>query len=516
MENPLKPLINKVIYSKTYAKVRKTLDDLKKRFSERIIGIALANTAIVAFQLIYLRLRFVYVNSQVPFWYTRLWGDYQLADKMWLYAIPAASLLAVVIGMLLTLPVRRYYIRYGIYLIGIFTISANLILTFSMLRIIYSASTPFDPLINPLYLDLLVPGFIAFLTIRFILPRFINFAKERDIVTSPEIHSHPGMLLSEPSARGGGFIYGIVFLILAVIFIGVPSRLAAFYLALFLISLLGMVDDYQNTHAESKLRFMENPFIRLGLLFLLVSIVSFSGIRIFSISSPFGTGTLLFDSEVLSTIFTTIWIVWLLNVLSWSNGIDGQYAGIVGIVSFLIVLLALRFDPLKVEDMRVAVLAAISVGLSLGFVKYTWHPSKILWGFGAMSAGLVLAVLSILINSKIITSIIIILIPFMDAFVTVLRRILQGKNPLKGDRGHLHHILLNRGWSIRRIALFYWATTAFFGGLGYLTAERLTIQMGFILLGLGAFIIVMLNLRLKKDIIAPEDSLEESLPKTDS
>ena len=189
----------------------------------------------------------------------------------------------------------------------------------------------------------------------------------------------------------------------------------------------------------------------------------------------------------------------MLNVLSWSNGIDGQYAGIVGVASFIILLLALRFDPLESVHKRVALLAAISVGTSFGFVKYTWHPSKVLWGFGAVGAGLVLSVLSILVNAKIITSIIIILIPFLDALITAVRRILQGKNPLKGDRGHLHHILMRRGWSVRKIAIFYWVTAALFGLFGYLTADKNTLQLGLILTGVVAFILVLLNLRLKEE-----------------
>ncbi len=509
MKDFLVDLVNKVRYSKTSVKLKKTLQDLKKRFSDRIVGILIANSALIFFQIIYLRLRFAFVNSQVPFWYTRIWGDYQLADKSWLYLIPVISFLIMLVGLLFSIPIRRYYVRYGLNLITIFTLSSNALLTYSLLRIIFKASTPFDPLIEPLYLDLIIPFAVAFFAMHFTLPRFVKYAQDKDIVTSPDLHSHPGMLLAEPSARGGGFLYGMAFLLLAAVFVGFPSNLAAFYISLFLLSVLGILDDYQNTHPESKLKLLENPYVRLGLLFLVVSVISALGTKIFSISSPFG-GILTFNSQLVSAVITTFWIVWVLNVLSWSNGIDGQYAGIVGIASFLLVLLALRFDPLKLEDQRVAVLAAISAGLSLGFIKYTWYPSKILWGFGAMSAGLVLAVLSILINSKIITSIVIILIPFLDALVTVVRRIIQKKNPLKGDRGHLHHVLLNKGWGIRRIALFYWITTAFFGGFGYLTAERLTLQMGLILVGVAAFVIVLLNLQFRKDTIAPEDALKET------
>lgn len=508
MANILAKIISNPTYPRLRNKLNGTIKDLRKRFSDQLLYTFGVNAFIVIFQIIYLRLRFEYLNNQVPLWYTKLWGDYQLADKNYLYLIPLISAFITVLGLTFAIPARRYFFRYALNVINIFTIMANTLLTASLLRIIFRASIPFEPLINPTYLELTITGLVAFLLVNFVLPRFINYAKEKDIVTSPVLHDHPGMLLSQPSTRGGGFIYGMAFLILAIFFEGFPTDFLPFYLALFLISILGFLDDIQNTRPESKLKFLENPFVRLFFMFLMVSIVSVLGQRIFYVSSPSG-GLLFFDSPVLSAIVTTIWIVWVLNVLSWSNGIDGQYAGIVGIASVLIALLALRFQPLQLEHTRVATLAAISAGLSFGFIKFTWHPSKILWGFGAISAGLVLSVLSIMVNSKIITSIIIILIPFLDALVTVVRRLLQKKNPLKGDRGHLHHILLNRGWSIRRIAVFYWLTTAVFGGIGYLTSEFLTLQIGFILLGVVAFFIVLLNVKLSRDIIAPEKPLHE-------
>ncbi len=492
----IKSIKSSTNYSKFSSKLSSTIADLNKRFSDSIFSIFLVNALLVIFQVFYLNLRFEYVNDLVPFWYTRTWGDIQFGQKQFLYFLPVISAFITLVGLGLMIPLKRYFVRHSISLVGYITISANLLLSYSLLRIIFLASKPFEPFINPLYLDLIIPALVAFIGVSFILPRFINYAHDKDLVTSPSLHDHPGMLLAEPSARGGGFIYGIMFLIMAGIYVGFPPYLLAFYLALFLISILGIIDDYQNTHPETKLRLFENPFIRLGALFLIVSLVSLLGTRIFAVSSPLG-GVFSISSDLLSALLTTVWVVWVLNVLSWSNGIDGQYAGIVGIASFLLILLALRFVPLELVDKRVAILAAISVGLSLGFVKYTWYPSKIMWGFGAMSAGLVLSTLSILISSKIITSAIIILIPFLDAFVTVLRRIFEKKNPLKGDRGHLHHILLNRGWSIRKIAIFYWLTTAFFGTLGYLTADKFTVQIGLSLAGVVMFVIIILNISFK-------------------
>ena len=471
-----------------------TLLDLRSRFSQKIYSIAVINTLIVLFQVVYLVIRFKYINAFVPFWYTQTWGDVQLAQKSFLYIIPAISMLITLSGLFFIIPLKRYYVRYGIDVVLFFTLLGNSILTYSLLRIIFNASIPFPPLVDPVHLELIVPGLVAFFAMYYLIPHFIAYADENDLMTNPTIHSHPGMLLVEAAARGGGVVYAVLFLIIAVFFIGFPRNLIPFYVSLGLLAILSFIDDYQNTHPESKLRFMENPYLRLTALFLIVSIVSSFSIKIFAVTSPLG-GIFTFNSYFISLFFTIVWIVWVINVLSWSNGIDGQYGGIVGIASLLIVFLALRFEQLEPIHETVALLGAVSAGLSFGLTKYTWHPSKIMWGFGAMCAGLVLSVLSILINSKILTSVVIILIPFLDASVIFVRRILQGKNPLKGDRGHLHHMLLNRGWSIRKIAVFYWITTALFGLLGLFTADTFTVQVGLILVGVVAFGLTILNLK---------------------
>lgn len=476
-----------------------TLLDIRTRLFQKIYSLAGVNFLIILFQIFYLLLRIKYVNNFVPFWYTALWGDAQLAQKNYLFFIPVISFLITLTGLFFIIPLKRYYVRYGLGIVSFFTVLSNILLTFSLIRIIFIASTPFPPLIEPLYLELIVPGIVAFLSMYYLLPFFISYAEENDLMTNPNIHHHPGMLLVNAAARGGGVVYSALFLFLAIFFIGFPKNLIPFYVSLTMLAVLAFVDDYQNTHPESKWRFMESPMLRLLSLFLIVSIVATFSIKIFSVTSPLG-GIFTFNSYFISLFFTVVWIVWVMNVLSWSNGIDGQYGGIIGIASILIIFLALRFEKLEPIHETVALLGAVSAGLSFGMTKFTWHPSKIMWGFGAVCAGLVLSVLSILINSKILTSILIVLIPFLDASVIFVRRILQGKSPLKGDRGHLHHLLLDRGWSIRKIAVFYWLTTALFGFLGLVTADKFTIQVGFILVGLVAFGLIILNIKFTKKI----------------
>jgi UDP-N-acetylmuramyl pentapeptide phosphotransferase/UDP-N-acetylglucosamine-1-phosphate transferase len=274
------------------------------------------------------------------------------------------------------------------------------------------------------------------------------------------------------------------------------------YLSVIMTAVLGIVDDYQNTHPKSGYRLMENPVLRLFLLFISVFPVILSGVIIYTVSDLSG-GVINLDVlnisigknivSVVPVVLTALWVVWLMNVLSWSNGVDGQFPGIVGISSVLISLLALRFEETSSFHTQIAILSSISAGAAFGSVKYNWHPSKIMWGFGAMSAGLIIASLAISAQAKITVSVLILLVPFIDAVFTVGRRILKGKSPFKGDRGHLHHVLLDRGWGVNKVALFYWLATAVFGLIGLLSPERIVIRLTLIIMGLVAFFIIILN-----------------------
>lgn len=478
--------------------------------SSVIAPILLLNLFFSLFQFLYIFLRFKYINNVIPLWFTNLWGDYQLADKNNIYLIPIMSLSFFVIGFLFNYYFKKVFVRYGDAVVNYILLIANITLTVGLFRIIFNASVPFPPLIPSTLLNLIIPFLAAYMGARIVLPWFISYAIQNDMVTDPKVHSHPAMLLKTASARGGGTVYGLLFLLLGIWFTGFRPELSGFYLAVLMLSVLGYVDDYQNTHPESSFKVLENPTLRLFLIFSGALVLVFSGVYIKEIGNPFGGvidlgGYALkigkFSFPILAYVFTLIWLGWIVNLLSWSNGIDGQYGGIIGSASIFICILALRFTPILPIQNVVAILAAISAGLAFGFIKHTWYPSKIMWGFGAIVAGLVIAGLSILINTKILVSFLILMVPFLDAFVTFVRRILMRKSPLQGDRGHLHHILLDAGWSVQSIAKLYWFSTFFFGFVGLLSSERYLLQVVLTLGGIVAFVIVLLNylsLRAKK------------------
>ncbi|MFH1648248.1 MAG: MraY family glycosyltransferase [Patescibacteria group bacterium] len=488
-------------------KAQKAVEYFLEKLKNKTLARFLLATLLAFFQVFYILLRYKYVNNDIPFWFTRIWGDFQLAPKVTLFLIPLISLGVTLLGLLFVMT-NSFYIKLINEVIWFVVGFCNLVLSYSVFRIVQLASVAFKPLVDPLYISLLPSFSVAFLGVYILMPFFIEFAGRKKIVTNPAVHNHPGMVLETPSARGGGLIYGLVFLVASIIFVGINKDFSGLYLSVLMVSILGILDDYQNTHPKSGFSFLENPFLRLFLLFASTLPVIFSGVLIKTVSNPFG-GMInldIFNMSILGKpvalipiILTTIWVVWFMNVLSWSNGIDGQYPGIVGIASVLVALLALRFEILEPFHTQVATLAAISAGAAFGSVKFNWYPSKIMWGFGAVTAGLIVASLAIFARAKITASVLIILIPFLDAAVTVVRRLLKGKNPLRGDKGHLHHVLMARGWGIRRIAVFYWLATASFGLIGLLSPEVHVFKVALLIAGLVAFIIILLNIRVTGD-----------------
>lgn len=197
------------------------------------------------------------------------------------------------------------------------------------------------------------------------------------------------------------------------------------------------------------------------------------------VTHPFSQGVLYFDQfssslpvpKIVSfflsgTVLTIVWIVWNMNIVNWSKGLDGQMPGMVGIAAIFLGILGLRFvdDPAQTP---VILLSFILAGSYFGLLVWNAYPQKIMPGYGAGSlAGFFLAVLAIISGAKLATALLVLAIPTADAVFTITRRMLSKKSPFWGDRGHLHHKLMDvLGWTKPKIAWFYWITTALFGVL---------------------------------------------------
>jgi UDP-GlcNAc:undecaprenyl-phosphate/decaprenyl-phosphate GlcNAc-1-phosphate transferase len=191
-----------------------------------------------------------------------------------------------------------------------------------------------------------------------------------------------------------------------------------------------------------------------------------AGITIQYVSNPFGPGVIHLTIPFLANLFAVFFIVWNMNIVNWSKGIDGQMPGFVSIAAVMIGLLSYRFidDP---AQFNTAQLAFIVAGSFAGLLVWNWYPQKIMPGYGAGSlAGYFLSILAIASGAKLATTLMVLAVPTADALFAIMRRLAAGKQPWWGDRGHMHHKLMDvLGWGRRRIALFYWSSSLALGAL---------------------------------------------------
>ncbi len=316
---------------------------------------------------------------------------------------------------------------------------------------------------------LLLPFLIALLVTVFATPLTISFAKKYKLVDDPNKRPHPAHVQNRVVPRAGGIPIFLGILIGILLFIPLTKAFLGIIFGLIILLLIGLIDD-----AAEKL----SPYPRLGLQFIAASVVVASGIGITYITNPLG-GILRLDEIIipleilgqthsiilLADIFAVIWIVWMMNMVNWAKGVDGQMPGITGVTALTIGLLSYKlFSQGDENQLTIALMSFITAGVSLGFLFFNWHPSKIFPGFsGSNILGFMIAVLSILSGAKLATALLVLLVPAVDFGYTFIRRVLTKKSPFLGDQLHLHHLLLKQGLTHRQISLLYILSCAILG-----------------------------------------------------
>lgn len=314
----------------------------------------------------------------------------------------------------------------------------------------------------------LLPFLLSFCITVFLTIISIKLMKRLGLVDNPKIHKHPAIIHTRIIPRGGGVPLFFGALITGLLVLPITKITISIFFAALLAMIIGVIDDKLNAKARDV-----SPYLRFFINILTAIIIVASGVSIRFITNPFG-GIINLDAIkipllilpvtfFLSDFISIIWLIWVMNMLNWSKGIDGQMPGIVAISAIVIGILSLRFIPsgeLAYVDVK---LSFIIAGCAIAFLIFNFYPAKIFPGYSATALYLLLGVVSILSGAKLATAILVMGIPAIDALFTIIRRILQKQSPFVGDKKHLHHILLRLGYSQRQIALFYWMVSAVLG-----------------------------------------------------
>lgn len=319
---------------------------------------------------------------------------------------------------------------------------------------------------------IIFPLLAAFLATVIATPISLFFIKKLGIVDDPKKHKHPAIIHKKPIPRAGGIPLFIGVLIPSLFFLPIEKITIFIFFAAFICLLIGTLDD----------KFDISPYLRFVINIVAAVIVVFAGVNVPFITNPFGGILFLnslhlpflnnFELSFVSYGIAILWIVWVMNMLNWSKGVDGQMPGIVAISAIVIGILSLRFPVLDQYSLMSATLSFIIAGASLGFLVFNFYPARIFPGYGATAIYLLLAVASIFSGAKLATAILVMGVPMTDGAITIIRRVMTGKSPFWHDKKHLHHLLLSLGFGQRRIALFYWCISAILGALSLVLSSK--------------------------------------------
>ncbi|PTF73109.1 glycosyltransferase family 4 protein [Staphylococcus chromogenes] len=277
-------------------------------------------------------------------------------------------------------------------------------------------------------------------------PIVIAVSKKLDIVDRPnfrKIHTKPISMLGG-SAILLSFFIGI--------WLGAPieREIKPLLLGAIVIYLVGLIDDLYDL----------KPVLKLIGQIIAASIVVVYGVTIDFISIPIGP-TIHFGW--LSIPITIFWIVAITNAINLIDGLDGLAAGV-----STIALVTIAFIAILQGNIFIIMICSVLIGSLLGFLVFNFHPAKIFLGdSGALLLGFIIGFLSLL-GFKNITfislffPIVILAVPFIDTLFAMIRRVKRGQHIMQADKSHLHHKLLDLGYTHRQTVILIYAMAIMF------------------------------------------------------
>lgn len=316
--------------------------------------------------------------------------------------------------------------------------------------------------------EFIVQWITAVLATFLITPAVRAIAFHYRLLDNPRTRYHPAHTHTGTIPRAGGLALYLGLIVTTSVFIIPSEKLTGILIASGILVFIGLLDDRQDV----------NPYVRLFVNGCATLIILLSGVTIPFVTNPINGQTIRLDTwqvtlplgaynftlSPLSDGLTFIWIMWTINIIGWSAGIEGQMPGFVSISAFILGILSLRFSIIDQTQTWVTTLAFLVSGIFAGFLPWNFYPQKIMPGYGGKTlAGLLLALLGILSSAKFGTALLVLGVPMVDAMYTLFRRFTSRSPLVHADRQHLHHKLLDIGWGKRKIALFYWGISAILG-----------------------------------------------------
>lgn len=271
-----------------------------------------------------------------------------------------------------------------------------------------------------------------------------------------------------PSPRIGGIAVALAFWFGLALSFALPisrfpievERIALIGIAGAAIVLIMLVDDAIGIAPRTKFGIQ----ISVTLILILPRLRNeFHGIAIEQFNAPmFGRVQLALPVAV---VVTVLWFVSMMNAINWIDGIDGL-APTVTLVAAIILFLHTYFWPRHDPQFTISILPLVLGAALVGFLPFNWFPAKITLGdAGSNFLGLTIAAIAIVGGAKLATALLVLGLPLFDLVWVTVARAVRRQPIATGDKSHLHHRLLARGWGVGKIVAFVGGVSLAFGVL---------------------------------------------------
>ena len=231
--------------------------------------------------------------------------------------------------------------------------------------------------------------------------------------------------------------------------------------AIVVIFAIGLIDDIHQIKPSIKF---------LGQIVAAI-IACASGVLFSHFLNPFGPGEI--DIGFMAYPFTIFYLVAFANIINLIDGLDGLASGIVAICATSLFLLSFSRGSIDASFVALAI-----AGVCGGFLIFNFYPAKVFLGdSGSLVLGFSLGLVSLfgLVRASALISLLIPVviagIPVIDTFSAIIRRIRMGQHVFSADKAHVHHRLINLGFSQRRTVLIIYGLSIVLSVLAILIAQ---------------------------------------------
>ncbi len=299
-----------------------------------------------------------------------------------------------------------------------------------------------------------VAGFLMAAILSFVLSPLAKYIAHK--IGAIDVPKDERRMHKKPIPRLGGLAVFFAFLVTVVILVPVDLEMQGILLGAVVIVILGMIDDA--VALPAKLKFLVQILAAIIVVLHGTRIDVISNINIFSDKAYLNLG-------FWSAPITVLWIVAITNAVNLIDGIDGLSVGVCTIASISLLIIAAI-----VSEFNIMIVTAVVAGACIGFLPYNINPAKMFVGdTGATFLGFILATLSIqgMFKSYAILSFaapfLILGLPIFDTVFAICRRLMNGQSPMSPDRGHVHHRLIDVGFSQKQTVLILYLVSGILG-----------------------------------------------------